>query len=579
MKESRLRLKKISMVVLSMLAVMSLAIFTLILNSNAAGEPAVPSQSGQSETPAPTPVITVRSTIPPFDVYISGYIKPDLAAPNSESLKGFLVNARGITALTNENGFFTMHTKLFMYDSLRLVISKPGYLERVIEDLPRKENVVVGPAANPIVMWGGDIPDSAGSQDKAINMGDIVTLLEGFNASEGDGRYNPAYDLDKDHAVNMTDIVIIISHFNTTNNQYPMPEIVSWNSSPTPSATVSPTPTPTSTPTSAIPKRVMVGYWHNFNNGTGVIKLRDVSPKWDVINLSFGEPTSLTSGIIVFKPVYGTDEEFKSDVAYLQSKGKKVLLSIGGEKGTVQLPDDTAKQNFINSVSDIIERYGLDGLDIDFEGHSLYFNSGDTDLKNPKTPVIVNLISALRTITDRFGSKCMLTMAPETFYVQLGYTTYGGNGGTYLPVLHALRDRLNWLQVQYYNSGPIIGLDNEYHNMGSADFLVAMTDMTINGFPLNKDPNNFFPGLRPDQVVIGIPACVNAGNGYVQPAEVQKALDYLIKGVSFGGSYKLKNPAGYPNLRGLMTWSINWDAFTNFGFSNSHRPYLDALDK
>ena len=35
--------------------------------------------------------------------------------------------------------------------------------------------------------------------------------------------------------------------------------------------------------------KLLVGYWHNFDNGTGIIKLRDVSPKWDVINVSFGE--------------------------------------------------------------------------------------------------------------------------------------------------------------------------------------------------------------------------------------------------------------------------------------------------
>ena len=40
--------------------------------------------------------------------------------------------------------------------------------------------------------------------------------------------------------------------------------------------------------------KLLVGYWHNFDNGTGIIKLKDVSPKWDVINVSFGE----TGGIV-----------------------------------------------------------------------------------------------------------------------------------------------------------------------------------------------------------------------------------------------------------------------------------------
>lgn len=67
--------------------------------------------------------------------------------------------------------------------------------------------------------------------------------------------------------------------------------------------------------------KLLVGYWHNFDNGTGIIKLRDVSPKWDVINVSFGE-TGGDRSTVEFSPVYGTDAEFKSDISYLKSKGK-----------------------------------------------------------------------------------------------------------------------------------------------------------------------------------------------------------------------------------------------------------------
>ncbi|MBV9786990.1 MAG: chitinase, partial [Chloroflexi bacterium] len=76
----------------------------------------------------------------------------------------------------------------------------------------------------------------------------------------------------------------------------------------------------------------------------------------------------------------------------------------------------------------------------------------------------------------------------------------------------------------------------------------------------------------------GLPASPGAaGGGYTAPATVQRALNYLIKGQSYGGTYVLRNPAGYPNFRGLMTWSVNWDAYNNFEFSNSHRPYLNSL--
>ena len=83
--------------------------------------------------------------------------------------------------------------------------------------------------------------------------------------------------------------------------------------------------------------------------------------------------------------------------------------------------------------------------------------------------------------------------------------------------------------------------------------------------------------LRPEQVIIGLPSSPQAaGGGYTTPANVQKALDYLMKGQSFGGTYVLRKAGGYPGFKGLMTWSINWDKFTNFEFSNSHRAYLDT---
>ncbi|MGW2197004.1 chitinase [Streptosporangium sp. NPDC001682] len=343
-------------------------------------------------------------------------------------------------------------------------------------------------------------------------------------------------------------------------------------------------------PPGDLPKRVLVGYLHaSFANGSGYIRMADVPNEWNVINLSFGEPTSVTSGDIRFTqcpvaecPNVESEAEFIAGIRAKQALGKKVLISIGGQNGQVQLSTTAARDKFVQSVSAIIDKYGLDGLDIDFEGHSLYLDSGDTNLSAPTTPVIVNLISALKTLKARYGARFVLTMAPETFFVQLGYQFYGpGPNGSadrraasYLPVIHAMRNDLTLLHVQDYNSGPITGLDNQYHTMGTHDFHVAMTDMLLAGFPIAGNPANVFPALRQDQVAIGLPAAAYAGNGFTTVAEVQKAFDCLAKGTNCG-SYR---PRGvYPNLRGLMTWSINWDRYNAFEFSRNHRAYLDGL--
>ncbi|MCF1596002.1 chitinase [Streptomyces muensis] len=353
------------------------------------------------------------------------------------------------------------------------------------------------------------------------------------------------------------------------------------------SATVTATTTAGTGDPVDLPAHALVGYLHaGFANGSGYTRMADVPDSWDIIDLAFGEPTSVTSGDIRFDrcpvtecPNVESDADFKAAIKAKQAAGKKVLISIGGQNGQVQLTTTAARDTFVTSVSKIIDEYGLDGLDIDFEGHSLSLNADDTDFKNPKTPVIVNLISALKTLKARYGDDFVLTMAPETFFVQLGYQYYGTGpwggqdprAGAYLPVIHALRDDLTLLHVQDYNSGPIMGLDNQYHSMGGADFHIAMTDMLLTGFPVAGNASNVFPPLRPDQVAIGMPASTNAGNGHVPPAEVTKTLDCLTKKTNCG-SYTTHGT--WPALRGLMTWSINWDRYGGWEFQRTFDGYF-----
>lgn len=357
----------------------------------------------------------------------------------------------------------------------------------------------------------------------------------------------------------------------------------------TKSAAVAATTAPTGSTggNAGLPDHALVGYLHSsFANGAGYTRMADVPASWDVINLAFGEPTSVTSGDIRFSlcpvtecPNVETEAEFKAAIAAKQAAGKKVLISIGGQNGQVQLSTTAARDAFVTSVSKIIDTYGLDGLDIDFEGHSLSLNTGDTDFRSPTTPAIVNLIAAVKSLKAKYGSDFVLTMAPETFFVQLGYQYYGSGpwggqdprAGAYLPVIHALRDDLTLLHVQDYNSGSIMGLDNQYHSMGGADFHIAMTDMMLTGFPVAGDQTKIFPALRPDQIAIGLPASTQAGNGYTTPAEVTKALNCLTKKTDCG-TYQTHGT--WPALRGLMTWSINWDRYNNGEFARNFDAYF-----
>ncbi len=272
-------------------------------------------------------------------------------------------------------------------------------------------------------------------------------------------------------------------------------------------------------------------------------------------------------------------------MAFLQSQGKKVLVSIGGANETITLNTSSDVTTFVNSVTAMVKQYGFNGIDIDFENSSLQLNSGDTNIANPSTPQVVNLISALHQIHNNLGANFMITMAPETFFAQLAFQFYGPgpfNGqdpraGAQLAVINNIRDILTYLWTQDYNSGPIEALDGNSYSSGGIDFPVAMTEMLAHGFTVSNNAGTFAP-LKPEQILIGVPANPQAaGSGFLSDSQLEVDFTYLMGGATNGGTYKLVNSSGYPNLRGFMTWSINWDSFGGMAFSNGIRSYLNSL--
>jgi chitinase len=305
----------------------------------------------------------------------------------------------------------------------------------------------------------------------------------------------------------------------------------------------------------------LVGYWHNWNDANApYLELDQIDPRYNVIEIAFAEPAVGTTYDMVFTPSGTAPSVFAAQVAAHQAQGHKVLISIGGANATVHLNSDAERDQFVNSVLSIISDYGFDGIDIDLEGASVSSTGGT--IAAPTDAPIIRLIAAVNTIADQFeldnGTPMMLTMAPETAYVQGGMSAFGGIWGAYLPIIDALRDRIDILQVQLYNSGSMYGIDGWIYTQGTADFIVSQTEAVIQGFMTGGGD---FQGLAPEHVAVALPACASAaGGGYTDTATVRMAIDYLLGTGPQPGSYTLAQPGGYPGLRGMMTWSINWDA-------------------
>ena len=84
-----------------------------------------------------------------------------------------------------------------------------------------------------------------------------------------------------------------------------------------------------------------------------------------------------------------------------------------------------------------------------------------------------------------------------------------------------------------------------------------------------------FRGLRPDQVAFGLPSGPSSANsGQASLANITAALNCLTRLTQCGA---IKPLAAYPTLRGVMTWSINWDRKDGLAFSRGVRNALNSL--
>ncbi|MHC3468079.1 chitinase [Streptomyces sp. 7R007] len=295
---------------------------------------------------------------------------------------------------------------------------------------------------------------------------------------------------------------------------------------------------------SALPKHAVTGYWQNFNNGATVQKISDVPSQYDIIAVAFADATTTPGAVTFTLDSAGlggyTVDQFKADIKAKQAAGKKVIVSVGGQNGTVSVTDSASATNFADSVYSLMQTYGFDGVDIDLENgiNATY------------------MTQALRALSAKAGSSLVITMAPQTIDMQ---STSNG----YFQTALNIKDILTVVNTQYYNSGSMLGCDGKVYSQGSVDFLTALACIQLEG------------GLSPSQVGLGVPASTSAaGSGYVSPTVVNNALDCLALGTNCGS---FKPSKTYPGLRGAMTWSTNWDAAAGNAWSSAVGPHVHGL--
>ena len=228
--------------------------------------------------------------------------------------------------------------------------------------------------------------------------------------------------------------------------------------------------------TGALPKHILTGYWQDFNNGAQILTLAQVPATYNLICVAFGTSTG-TPGQVAFSvdsaDLNYSQSQFIADIATCKARGQFVILSVGGENGTISVNDPTSAANFANSVNAIMSQYGFQGVDI--------------DLENGVNPTY--MAQALEELTP--GS--IITLAPQTLDVQ-------NTSSDYFALALNIKNILTVVNTQYYNSGSMLGYNGNVYSEGTVDFMTALATTLSSGrtftFPGGSWPACFDFGGR-----------------------------------------------------------------------------------
>jgi chitinase len=255
---------------------------------------------------------------------------------------------------------------------------------------------------------------------------------------------------------------------------------------------------------SSLPKRVVVGYWQWW--GDPAVRLRDVPAAYNVVVVAFAVGDS--SGRVRFAQQVQSQPSFVADVDALRAAGRRVVLAVGGwNDGGLQIRTEAQLDNFLESVTRIIDANHFEGIDWDLE-HGI----------NPE-----RIAEATHRLKAHYGPDFLITMAP---------ILDPPREREQLDLARRVRGVLDMVHPQYYNGG-----------QSDPDWIVDHTMRWVEAVGADRVGMGF--------MTVDLPT----DTGAQMPDQICTMWVDLLERA--------------PHVRGVMVWSVNLDKTSGYTFART----------
>lgn len=266
-------------------------------------------------------------------------------------------------------------------------------------------------------------------------------------------------------------------------------------------------------------KRVVIGYVPGFR---GLLDETTIdATKLTHINYAFVD----VKDSLAWLTNIATDTVNFRKLGYLKKDNPdlKILISIGGWSWSENFSDavltESSRKKFAASSASIVEQYGLDGVDIDWEYPGL---RGEDNVFRPEdrenfTLMFKAIREALNALSERTGKAYQLTTAIPCFYEFIRITEMGK--------AQAYLDYVNLMAYDFYVAGDTAG----HHS----NLFASENDATeLSGDKAYRDYTK--AGVPAEKLVLGLPFY---GRSWFMKSLDNRGINRPVDSVTRGGGY------------------------------------------